>query len=185
MTFFQDSLTHTVPDVLGRPSDVGERLHLPGDAANLAAILAGDPVAAAGTTDPTGLTADLSTLLGEPGWHRGHRYAESAVTDLSTQFALGLWHAIRRGVRHTDTEHVLSFSAPEDALGSPAQRWGSDCYVRPDGRGIADAEGITAASAAHTRRHDASHIRSLSTLGRVRRLFRKPRRYSGVWGFWP
>ena len=60
----------------------------PGDAANLAAILAGDPAAAAaGATDPTGLTADLSTLLGSFGASAGSDTLSQLLTDLSTQFA--------------------------------------------------------------------------------------------------
>ncbi|HEX4392013.1 MAG TPA: hypothetical protein VH084_10800 [Mycobacterium sp.] len=87
--FFQDSFDgHTDPTLATDLQTLATDFSFPGDAANLAAILAGDPAAAAaGATDPTGLTADLSTLLGSLGASAGSDTLSQLLTDLSTQFA--------------------------------------------------------------------------------------------------
>jgi hypothetical protein len=60
----------------------------PGDPANLAAILAGDPAAAAaGSTDVTGLSADFSSLLASLGATAGSDALSQSLSDLGTQFA--------------------------------------------------------------------------------------------------
>ena len=60
----------------------------PGDPANLAALLAGDPVAAtAGSTDPTGLSADFSSLLASLGATAGSDALSQSLSELGTQFA--------------------------------------------------------------------------------------------------
>jgi hypothetical protein len=87
--FFQDSFSgHTDPTLAADLNTLATDFIFPGDAANLAAVLAGDPVAAAaGSTDPTGLTADLSTLLASLGASAGSDTMSQLLTDLSTQFA--------------------------------------------------------------------------------------------------
>ncbi|HXO80994.1 MAG TPA: hypothetical protein VN856_14015 [Mycobacterium sp.] len=86
---FQESFSgHTDPTLATDLNTLATDFLFPGDPANLAAILAGDPVAAAaGSTDPTGLTADLSTLLGSFGASAGSDTLSQLLTDLSTQFA--------------------------------------------------------------------------------------------------
>jgi hypothetical protein len=87
--FFQDSFDgHTDPTLAADLQTLATDFTFPGDAANLAAILAGDPAAAAaGATDPTGLTADLSTLLASMGTSAGSDTLSQLLTDLSTQLA--------------------------------------------------------------------------------------------------
>ena len=93
----------------------------PGDPANVAALLAGDPVAAAAaSTDPTGLSADFSSLLASLGATAGSDALSQSLSDLSTQFAADFANLLP-GI-------VLSSSAL-DADGPSAQRWGSDCYA--------------------------------------------------------
>jgi hypothetical protein len=89
VTLFQDSLSSpTDPTLSADLSTLANDFSFPGDAANLAAILAGDPAsAAAASTDPTGLTADLSTLLASFGASAGTDSLSQLLTDLSTQFA--------------------------------------------------------------------------------------------------
>ena len=79
---FQDSVSSPVDPTLSTDlSTLATDFSFPGDPANLAAILAGDPAAAAaGSTDATGATADLSSVLGG--------FDPSALsTDLSTLLA--------------------------------------------------------------------------------------------------
>jgi hypothetical protein len=95
VTLFQDSLTHPVDPTLSADlTTLANDFTFPGNAANLAALLAGDPVAAsAAATDPTGLTADFSSLLASLGATAGSDALSQMLTDLSTQFAtdLGTW----------------------------------------------------------------------------------------------
>jgi hypothetical protein len=89
VTLFQDSLTNPVdPTLTADLTTLATDFSFPGNAANLAAILAGDPAAAAaGATDPTGLTADLSTLLASMGTSAGSDTLSQLLTDLSAQLA--------------------------------------------------------------------------------------------------
>ena len=106
--FFQDSFDgHTDPTLAADLQTLATDFTFPGDPANLAAILAGDPVAAsASATDATGATADLSSVLGgfDPsalstdlstllaslGTGVGSDALTQVLTDFSTQFAADL-----------------------------------------------------------------------------------------------
>jgi hypothetical protein len=92
VTLFQDSLTNPVDPTLSADlTTLANDFTFPGNAANLAAILAGDPVAAsAAATDPTGLSADFSSLLASLGATAGSDALSQMLTDLSTQFATDL-----------------------------------------------------------------------------------------------
>ena len=148
VTLFQDSLSSpTDPTLSTDLSTLANDFTFPGDAANLAALLAGDPVAASASCHrshrPVG---GLQQLAGEPGRHRGLGRAV-AVAERPE-------YAIRCRVCQPAAGLVLSSSAL-DADGPPAQRWGSDCYAA-SALGVADAEGITAAALRReARRHDA------------------------------
>jgi hypothetical protein len=89
VTLFQDSLsTPTDPTLSADLSTLATDFSFPGDPANLAALLAGDPVAAAASsTDPTGLSADFSSLLTSLGATAGSDALSQSLSDLSTQFA--------------------------------------------------------------------------------------------------
>ena len=89
VTLFQDSLSSpTDPTLSADLSTLANDFAFPGDAANLAALLAGDPVAAAASsTDPTGLSADFSSLLASLGATAGSDALSQSLSDLSTQFA--------------------------------------------------------------------------------------------------
>jgi hypothetical protein len=95
VTLFQDSLSNPVDPTLSTDlSTLATDFSFPGNAANLAAILAGDPAsAAAAATDPTGLSADFSSLLASLGATAGSDALSQMLTDLSAQFAtdLGTW----------------------------------------------------------------------------------------------
>ena len=87
--FFQDSFNgHTDPTLAADLQTLATDFTFPGDPANLAAILAGDPVAAAaGSTDPTGLSADFSSLLASLGATAGSDALSQSLSELGTQFA--------------------------------------------------------------------------------------------------
>jgi hypothetical protein len=89
VTLFQDSLSSpTDPTLSADLTTLASDFSFPGNAANLAAILAGDPAAAAaGATDPTGLSADFSSLLTSLGATAGSDALSQSLSDLSTQFA--------------------------------------------------------------------------------------------------
>ena len=87
--FFQDSFDgHTDPTLAADLQTLATDFTFPGDPANLAALLAGDPVAAAaGSTDPTGLSADFSSLLASLGATAGSDALSQSLSELGTQFA--------------------------------------------------------------------------------------------------
>jgi hypothetical protein len=89
VTLFQDSLSSpTDPTLSADLSTLATDFSFPGNAANLADLLAGDPVAAAASsTDPTGLSADFSSLLASLGATAGSDALSQSLSDLSTQFA--------------------------------------------------------------------------------------------------
>jgi hypothetical protein len=89
VTLSQDSLSNPVDPTLSADlTTLANDFTFPGNAANLAALLAGDPVAAsASATDPTGLSADFSSLLASLGGTAGSDTLSQLLTDLSTQFA--------------------------------------------------------------------------------------------------
>jgi hypothetical protein len=89
VTLFQDSLSSPVDPTLSTDlSTLATDFSFPGDPAALAALLAGDPVsAAAGATDPTGLSADFSSLLASLGATAGSDALSQSLSELSTQFA--------------------------------------------------------------------------------------------------
>jgi hypothetical protein len=89
VTLFQDSLSSpTDPTLSADLTTLVTDFSFPGDPANLAALLAGDPVAAAASsTDPTGLSADFSSLLASLGATAGSDALSQSLSDLSTQFA--------------------------------------------------------------------------------------------------
>jgi len=89
VTLFQDSLSSpTDPTLSTDLTTLANDFTFPGNAANLAALLAGDPVAAsASATDPTGLSADFSSLLASLGATAGSDALSQSLSDLSTQFA--------------------------------------------------------------------------------------------------
>ncbi|MFZ0716035.1 hypothetical protein [Mycobacterium sp.] len=89
VTLFQDSLTTpTDPTLSADLTTLANDFSFPGDAANLAAILAGDPVAAAASsTDPTGLSADFSSLLASLGATAGSDALSQSLSELGAQFA--------------------------------------------------------------------------------------------------
>ena len=89
VTLFQDSLSNPVDPTLSTDlSTLATDFTFPGDPANLAALLAGDPVAAsASATDPTGLSADFSSLLASLGATAGSDALSQSLSELSTQFA--------------------------------------------------------------------------------------------------
>ena len=89
VTLFQDSLSSPVDPTLSTDlSTLATDFSFPGDPANLAALLAGDPVAAsASATDPTGLSADFSSLLASLGATAGSDALSQSLSELSTQFA--------------------------------------------------------------------------------------------------
>jgi hypothetical protein len=89
VTLFQDSLSSPVDPTLSTDlTTLATDFSFPGDPANLAAILAGDPVAAAaGSTDPTGLSADFSSLLASLGATAGSDALSQSLSELGTQFA--------------------------------------------------------------------------------------------------
>jgi hypothetical protein len=89
VTLFQDSLSSpTDPTLSADLSTLATDFSFPGDPANLAALLAGDPVAAAaGATDPTGLSADFSSLLASLGATAGSDALSQSLSELGTQFA--------------------------------------------------------------------------------------------------
>jgi hypothetical protein len=89
VTLFQDSLSSpTDPTLSTDLTTLANDFSFPGNAANLAALLAGDPVAAsASATDPTGLSADFSSLLASLGATAGSDALSQSLSDLSTQFA--------------------------------------------------------------------------------------------------
>jgi hypothetical protein len=86
---FQDSVSSPVDPTLSTDlSTLATDFSFPGDPANLAAILAGDPAAAAaGSTDVTGLSADFSSLLASLGATAGSDALSQSLSDLGTQFA--------------------------------------------------------------------------------------------------
>lgn len=86
---FQDSVSSPVDPTLSTDlQTLATDFTFPGDPANLAAILAGDPAAAAaGSTDPTGLSADFSSLLASLGATAGSDALSQSLSDLGTQFA--------------------------------------------------------------------------------------------------
>ena len=86
---FQDSVSSPVDPTLSTDlSTLATDFTFPGDPANLSAILAGDPVAAAaGSTDPTGLSADFSSLLASLGATAGSDALSQSLSELGTQFA--------------------------------------------------------------------------------------------------
>ncbi len=91
VTLFQDSFSHPVDPTLSADlTTLANDFSFPGNAANLAAILAGDPAVAAAATDPTGLSADFSSLLASLGATAGSDALSQMLTDLSTQFATDL-----------------------------------------------------------------------------------------------
>jgi hypothetical protein len=108
VTLFQDGVSSPVDPTLSTDlSTLATDFSFPGDPAALAALLAGDPVsAAAGATDPTGVTADLSSVLGgfDPsalstdlstllaslGTGVGSDALTQVLTDFSSQFAADL-----------------------------------------------------------------------------------------------
>jgi hypothetical protein len=89
VTLFQDSLSSpTDPTLSADLTTLASDFSFPGNAANLADLLAGDPVAAAASsTDPTGLSADFSSLLASLGATAGSDALSQSLSDLSTQFA--------------------------------------------------------------------------------------------------
>ena len=89
VTLFQDSVSSPVDPTLSTDlSTLATDFSFPGDPANLAALLAGDPVAAAASsTDPTGLSADFSSLLASLGATAGSDALSQSLSDLGTQFA--------------------------------------------------------------------------------------------------
>ena len=89
VTLFQDSLSSpTDPTLAADLTTLATDFSFPGDPANLAALLAGDPVsAAAGATDPTGLSADFSSLLASLGATAGSDALSQSLSELGTQFA--------------------------------------------------------------------------------------------------
>jgi hypothetical protein len=89
VTLFQDSLSSPVDPTLSTDlNTLATDFSFPGNAANLAALLAGDPVAAgAASTDPTGLSADFSSLLASLGATAGSDALSQSLSELSTQFA--------------------------------------------------------------------------------------------------
>ena len=89
VTLFQDSLSSpTDPTLSADLTTLASDFSFPGNAANLAAILAGDPAAAAaGATDPTGLSADFSSLLASLGATAGSDALSQSLSELGTQFA--------------------------------------------------------------------------------------------------
>jgi hypothetical protein len=89
VTLFQDSLSSPVDPTLSTDlSTLATDFSFPGDPANLAALLAGDPVAAsASATDPTGLSADFSSLLASLGATAGSDALSQSLSELGTQFA--------------------------------------------------------------------------------------------------
>jgi hypothetical protein len=89
VTLFQDSLSNPVDPTLSADlNTLATDFSFPGDPANLAALLAGDPVAAAaGATDPTGLSADFSSLLASLGASAGSDALSQSLSELGTQFA--------------------------------------------------------------------------------------------------
>jgi hypothetical protein len=89
VTLFQDSLSSPVDPTLSTDlSTLATDFSFPGDPAALAALLAGDPVeAAAGATDPTGLSADFSSLLASLGATAGSDALSQSLSELGTQFA--------------------------------------------------------------------------------------------------
>jgi hypothetical protein len=89
VTLFQDSLTNPVDPTLSADlTTLATDFSFPGDPANLAAILAGDPVAAAASsTDPTGLSADFSSLLASLGATAGSDALSQSLSELGAQFA--------------------------------------------------------------------------------------------------
>jgi hypothetical protein len=89
VTLFQDSLSNPVDPTLSADlSTLATDFSFPGDPANLAALLAGDPVAAsASATDPTGLSADFSSLLASLGATAGSDALSQSLSELGTQFA--------------------------------------------------------------------------------------------------
>jgi hypothetical protein len=89
VTLFQDSLSSpTDPTLSADLTTLASDFSFPGNAANLADLLAGDPVAAAASsTDPSGLSADFSSLLASLGATAGSDALSQSLSDLSTQFA--------------------------------------------------------------------------------------------------
>ena len=146
--FFQDSFDgHDGPDVVGRPQHSGDRLQLPGRSGEPGGHPGRRPCGRGGRKHrPNRFVGGLQQPVGEPGCHRGLGCAVAVAQRPG--------HAIRRRLRQPATEHVLSSLTPTPS--SPQRHcWGPDCYRRPGSVGNVDAERITAASAAHARRHDA------------------------------
>ncbi len=86
---FQDAGTTPVdPTLTADLNTVVTDFAFPGDPAALAALLGESAASSAGAaTDPTGLTADLSTLLAGLGTGVGSEGLSQLLTDFSTQFA--------------------------------------------------------------------------------------------------
>jgi hypothetical protein len=89
VTYLEDSFAgNTDPTLSADLTTLATDFSFPGDPANLAALLAGDPVAAAASsTDPTGLSADFSSLLTSLGGTAGSDALSASLSELSTQFA--------------------------------------------------------------------------------------------------
>ncbi|HEY1843057.1 MAG TPA: hypothetical protein VGG53_23075, partial [Mycobacterium sp.] len=92
LTLFQDSLTTPVDPTLSTDlTTLATDFSFPGDPSALAGLL-GDSAAAtaAGAVDPTGLSADFTSLLASLGATAGSDALSQMLTDLSTQFAADL-----------------------------------------------------------------------------------------------
>jgi hypothetical protein len=91
VTYLQDSFNgSTDPTLSADLQTLATDFAFPGNAANLADILAGDPAVAAASVDPTSFSADFANLLAGLGGTAGSDALSSAMTDLSTQFAADL-----------------------------------------------------------------------------------------------
>jgi hypothetical protein len=92
LTLFQDSLTTPVDPTLSTDlTTLATDFSFPGDPSALAGLL-GDSAAAtaAGAVDPTGLSADFTSLLASLGATAGSDALSQMLTDLGTQFAADL-----------------------------------------------------------------------------------------------
>jgi hypothetical protein len=90
--FFQDSFTgHVDPTLTADLNTLVTDFSFPGDPTALAALFGeGATGAAASAADPTGLTADLTTLLAGLGTNAGSEGLSQLLADFSTQFAADL-----------------------------------------------------------------------------------------------
>ncbi len=89
MKLFQDAGTNPVDPTLSADlNTVVTDFAFPGDPTALASLLGESAASSAGAaTDPTGLTADLTTLLAGLGTGVGSEGLSQLLTDFSTQFA--------------------------------------------------------------------------------------------------